>query len=262
MSKSVLLITACLMLLPPVGLAAQVWDTDQRLTDDIANSFTGQNNGWRVTASGDTVHVVWFDGCNGNNEIYYKRSTDGGASWDSDTRLTNDDSTSNDPSIAISGSTVHVVWDDKRDGNRELYYKRSADGGANWGADVSLTAEDDSTSTKPIVAVSNDTVHVVWYDKRDGSFNIFYKRSTDGGTTWGADTPLTDEYASSAHPSIAVSGQNVHVVWDDERGERDEIYYIHSADGGATWGTETPLTADDDSSSVYPSVAVSGDTVH
>ncbi len=43
------------------------------------------------------------------------------------------------PVIAINGSVVHVVWSDERDGNYEIYYKRSTDGGVSWGADTRLT---------------------------------------------------------------------------------------------------------------------------
>ncbi len=53
----------------------------------------------------------------GTDEIYYKRSTDAGVSWGADTRLTNNTADSEYPSVAVSGSVVHVVWHDDRDGN-------------------------------------------------------------------------------------------------------------------------------------------------
>jgi hypothetical protein len=69
-------------------LAAQ-WQPDQRLTNDPALSATSYNNAWCVAASGDTIHVVWYDNriASTNWEIYYKRSTNGGAAWGADTRL-------------------------------------------------------------------------------------------------------------------------------------------------------------------------------
>jgi hypothetical protein len=74
------------------------------------------------------VHTVWQDNRDGNYEIYYKRSTDGGVSWETDTRLTNNTAGSWYPSIAVSGSIVHTVWSDDRDGNDEIYYKRNPTG--------------------------------------------------------------------------------------------------------------------------------------
>jgi hypothetical protein len=74
------------------------------------------------------VHVVWQDYRDVNSEIYYKRSSNGGTTWGTDTRLTNNSASSGLPSIAVSGSVVHVVWEDNRDTEIEVYYKRNPTG--------------------------------------------------------------------------------------------------------------------------------------
>ena len=195
-----------LLLLSVANLFAQ-WQPDVRLTYDDSISFTSFNNAWCIASDINIVHVVWFDDRDGNPEIYYKRSTDGGATWEPDTtRLTNDPAYSFSASAAVSGSNVHVVWRDDRNGaNGEIYYKRSTDGGVNWGTDTRLT-DDPAFSRYPSVAVSGSNVHVVWHDYRDGDYEIYYKRSTNGGGNWGTDTRLTDNSGSSGYPSIAVSG--------------------------------------------------------
>ena len=76
------------------------WEPEQRLTFDPSVSQTSANSGWCVACQNDTVHVVWFDQRDGNYEIYYKKSTDNGANWSADLRLTNDPAESNRPSIA------------------------------------------------------------------------------------------------------------------------------------------------------------------
>jgi hypothetical protein len=236
------------------------WQPDVRLTNDPAVSSTSWNNAWCIASSGNDIHVVWYDRRDGNDEIYYKRSTDAGVSWGSDTRLTNNTAVSWLPSVAVSGSVVHVVWEDKRDENKEIYYKRSPDGGLSWGADTLLT-NNTAASWYPSVAVSGSVVHVVWMDERDGNWEIYYKRSTDGGLSWGSDTRLTNNTAGSWLPSVAVSGLTVHVVWFDERDGNYEIYYKLSTDGGLSWGSDTRLT-NNTAYSQFPSVAVSGLTVH
>ncbi len=175
------------------------------------------------------------------DEIYYKRSTDGGLSWGTDTRLTNNSTGSYMPSVSASGSTVHVVWFDERDGNIEIYYKRSTDGGLSWGTDIRLTYNS-AVSFYPSVSVLGSTVHVVWFDSRDGNYEIYYKRSTDGGLSWGTDIRLTNNSAGSYVPSFSVSGSAVHVVWYDDRDGNNEIYYKCSTDGGLSWGTDIRLT--------------------
>jgi hypothetical protein len=53
--------------------------------------------------------------------------------------MTNDSSISELSSVAVSGSTVSLLWSDFRDGNSEIYYKRSTNDGISWGTDTRLT---------------------------------------------------------------------------------------------------------------------------
>jgi hypothetical protein len=235
--------------------ASGQWQPDVRLTNNLATSEFPA-----LAVSISALHVVWHDNRDGNYEIYYKRSTDAGVSWGTDTRLTNSTGSSQYPSVTVSGQFVHAVWMDVRDGNREIYYKRSSDGGSNWGADVRLTTNT-SISQEPSVSASGTVVHVVWEDYRDGNYEIYYKRSTDGGVNWGADTRLTNSANYSSLSSINVSGTTVHIVWIDERDGNPEVYYKRSTDGGTSWGTDTRLTNNIYYSSL-PSIAVSGANLH
>jgi BNR repeat protein/type IX secretion system substrate protein len=345
---------SCLFL--DYGTSQAQWERDVRLTNDTAVSYTSFGNAWCVSAVGGFVHVVWFtrgsypiisgwevyykrssdggttwepaiqltnhayygipsiaasgtfihviwnDNRDGNREIYYKRSTDNGLSWSADTRLTSSHTTypslsvsgsfvhllcratttsqiiykrstdqgitwsadtllanSNGPTVCISssGQLVHVTWFDNRDGNDEIYYKRSANAGLTWGADIRLT-NDTAASWDSRVAASGSFVHVFWRDFRTGSSEMYYKRSTDGGLNWDADTRLT--YSPSSQTNPAASGSNVHVVWEDYSGN-PQIYYKRSTDAGITWDADTRLT-NTFASSLEPSVALSGPVVH
>jgi len=243
------------------GICYAQWQPDVRLTNEPAGSFTSENNAWCIAANGNILHVVWYDIRDGNYEIYYKRSTDGGTNWGTDTRLTNNPGISNYPSVAVSGSVVHVVWSDSRDTG--IYYKRSIDGGISWGADERLTniTAAFATSFRTSVSVSGTFVHVVWHDLRDGNIEVYYKRSTDGGASWGGDTRLTNHTGQSVNPSVTVSGSIVHVVWEEQRDGNPEIYYKRSSDGGLSWGPDTRLT-NSAGNSRFASVSVSGSVVH
>lgn len=244
------------------------WEPDVRLTNDPANSWTSMSSCKPLVANGDSIHLVWQEFRHGSPEIYYKRSTDAGASWGVDTRLTNDPGWSYDASIGVSGSVLHLVWGDDFDegANVEIVYKRSEDGGSTWGPSTRLTFAD-SWSESPSIAIEDSIIHLVWYDWRDATgdwdYEIYYKRSTDGGLTWGPDTRLTDNPSYSGFPCVAVSGQVVHVVWEDDRDVTmtGTIYYKRSADGGATWGPDTRLS-ELPSDGWDPVVAVSGSDVH
>jgi hypothetical protein len=80
----------------------------------------------------------------------------------------------------------------------------------------------------PSVAVDKSNVHVVWHDDRDsnlGKPEIYYKLSTDNGNNWGADERLTNNPHESWSSSVAVSGNNIHVLWCDWRAGNAEVYY-------------------------------------
>ncbi|MDO9258152.1 MAG: exo-alpha-sialidase [Bacteroidales bacterium] len=241
------------------------WGQDIRLTikyQVIINGGVYQESLFpSVAVSGPVVHVLWVDERDGNYEIYYKRSTDGGTSWGTDTRLTDDPGSSWGSSVTVSGSTVHVIWSDDRDGNDEIYYKRSTDSGANWGPDTRLT-NNSVDLDRPSVTVSGSDVFVAWADNRDGNYEIYYKRSSDTGLTWGSDTRLTNNPLQSYSPAVSVIGSTVNVVWEDDRnGNYSDIYLKRSTDAGISWGTDTRLTNSSPHDSHNSSVAASGAVV-
>ncbi|MFA5011866.1 MAG: FG-GAP-like repeat-containing protein [Ignavibacteria bacterium] len=240
------------------------WMPEVRLTDNSAICNTSYTNSSRcIASSGDIIHIVWADYREGQEEIYYKQSINKGLNWGADTRLTNAVNQSYNPSIAVSGSSVHVVWLDKRNSDyQEIFYKMSTNGGVSWGADIQLTNNSSISSYSPSISVSGSVVHVVWEDYRDVNSEIYYKRSADGGTTWGADIRLTNNTNNSQVPAIAVSGSVVHVVWFKSI-FNNEIFYKRSTDDGVTWGEDTRLSnAGVSGGATYPSISVSGSYVH
>jgi hypothetical protein len=232
------------------------WSADSRLTNNSAASEYPS-----VSVFGSVVHVVWNEYRDGTyGEIYYKRSTDAGINWGADIRLTNNTAVSQYPSLSVYASFVHVVWQEGRDGNLEIYYKRSTDGGISWGADTRLT-NNSALSFSASVSVSGSDVNVVWNDNRDGNYEIYFKHSSNGGTSWETDRRLTLNSANSEAPSVSANGSFVHVVWDDRRDFNNEIYYMLSTNSGTSWVSETRLT-NDPGNSINPSVSVSGSFVH
>jgi len=251
------IVAVLLGLIVPGGLFAQ-WEPDVRLTNDPFDSITCFANAKAVATSGDTVHVVWADSRDGNFEIYYKQSLDGGTTWGVDTALTADASWSERPTVVADGSTVHVAWYDGRLGPPRIFYKKSLDNGATWGADVSLTPAA-GVAYHPSMVVSGSTVHVAWTDMSAGP-QIYYTRSLDSGTTWETQQNITPSApaAGKNFASIAASGSDVHVAWMDYRGE-PRIYYTRSQDNGVTWDTDKAITS---TYSQFPSIVAVGSTIH
>ncbi|MBI4349588.1 MAG: exo-alpha-sialidase, partial [Elusimicrobia bacterium] len=112
----------------------------------------------------------------------------------------------------------------------EVYYRRSDDGGATWGPEIRLTRSP-GLSHRPSIAAAGRTVHVAWFDGRDGDTEIYYKASADGGRTWTPDLRLTEARGASTLPSLAADARGAHVLWVDERGGKPAIYYRRTDSG-------------------------------
>jgi hypothetical protein len=109
-------------------------------------------------------------------EIYYRRSSDGGRTWEPEIRLTNAPGLSHRPSLVALGDDLYVAWWDGRTGDNEIYLKHSADGGRSWGADLRVT-QSPGDSIKPSLALTRDFLHLVWLDTKDGNRRLCYRRA-------------------------------------------------------------------------------------
>jgi len=97
---------------------------------------------------------------------------------------------------------------------------------SDWGATKRLTWNSGDSYFPAIAIDSNNNLHVVWHDWTPGNWEIYYKRSTDGGLSWGATKRLTWNSGNSLYPGIAIdSNNNLHVVWCDYTPSNYEIYY-------------------------------------
>ncbi|KPJ63503.1 hypothetical protein AMJ44_14390 [candidate division WOR-1 bacterium DG_54_3] len=231
-----------------------------------------------VVGDDGRIHIVWDDNREGQFEIYYICSLNGGTSWEPETRLTYTGGTGCPKIMADAFGNVHIVWNKYvgkgqegdtlyqpwaniyrgwrrslgKGGPYEIYYMRSTNGGDIWGPEIRL-AHGSGTSMWPSVATDGSgRVHVVWSDSRDNPeyWEVYYKRSTNGGDSWGPDTRLTYGGANRRNWTmsiIATDGSDwEHIVWVDERDDNyngdSELYYKRSMDGGETWELEKRLT--------------------
>jgi hypothetical protein len=152
--------------------AAQAdWTPAKRLT------WTAGYSAWPDLAVdfSDHLHVVWYDGTPGNYEIYYKKSTDGGATWSINKRLTFTSGNSWWPAVAVDSSgKLPLVWMDDTPGNYEIYCNKSVDGGVTWSGAKRLTWTLGKSMVPAIAITSNSTIHVVWADDTPGNAEIYY----------------------------------------------------------------------------------------
>ena len=219
-----------------------IWPANRRLT---WNSGSSGSPAIAVEPSGK-LHLVWADEAPGHSEIYCRNSPDGGTTWTASRRLTWTLGSAGGPAIGLDSSgNLHLFWLAYIAGAEEIYYKKSADSGATWSTEKRLT-----WTSAPLVwghafaMDSSGDVYLTWCKFVDPSHSaIYFKKSTDGGSTWTPGEKLIWTSANSRRPSIAVDGNgHLHVVCRENTPGNWEIYYKKSTDGGTTWSAGRRLT--------------------
>ena len=91
--------------------------------DNIPLSSTNSSNVENILIR-DNSYIVWQDNIDGNQEIFYTKSNANGTSIDKPINVSNNIGISECPSITVSTSGIHMIWEDDTTGNHEVLYKR------------------------------------------------------------------------------------------------------------------------------------------
>lgn len=169
------------------------WEPRHPVTDD-----TTKQNQPMVAAAGPDVHVCWWDGRPGGYGIWYRRSTDNGATWDAGRYLADTTYGSDYPAIAAAGGNVHLTYRAAPAGQLVTDYRSSTDNGQTWSAETALTTVAGmGTAT---IAAAGSRAHLLFYDNRDGNFEVYHKRNlTAGGVE---EAPSADARTPSFGPTV------------------------------------------------------------
>ena len=143
--------------------------------------------------------------------------------------------------VAVSGDTVHLVWQSIASQDRsEIYYARSLDLGVTWEDTVALV-DGPARANMQVVRADGANVYVSWKDTRDAEVGeIYFKSSTDNGVTWSDDIRVTANEIRIAVPEIEAGWGDLFLVWEDYFTgnpdlEQSNVEFTSSTDNGATW---------------------------
>ena len=218
-----------------------------------------------LKVSGNTVVVAWRDTAGGNFDIFVRVSTNGGSTFATPVNISGDNNIDSfRPQIAISGSNIVIVWDEN-DSPKEVYAKISNNSGATFGALINISNTNGPESKNAQVAISGNNIIIAYEDKAGagGEFDVFaWVRAISGGPVTVHN--LSNNNTLSDEPKIAVTGNNVIVVWQDTGTGAIDLYAKTSTNNGATFGGSTNIsdlpvgTVVQDLDSVQQIVAVGG----
>ncbi|MCG3149345.1 MAG: hypothetical protein PCFJNLEI_02805 [Verrucomicrobiae bacterium] len=229
------------------------WQPAQRISQG-----DGRATEVRVAIVGTRAVAVWVREEAGGSVLVTARSTDGGISWGGEQQISSGTGKVADPSLAMAGDRVVVVWGQDNGAGMDLLASSSADGGQQWepprfieqGAGKVYAGV--SWTFCPQIGMAGLNVIVIWCQEVAGRLAAITNHSKDGGKTWGTAQRLEWGTTRASFPHIAVSENSAVAVWT-----QFHVVASHSADGGATW--ERPQLIQTGSRSAdNPAVASSG----
>ncbi|HEX7032116.1 MAG TPA: sialidase family protein [Nitrososphaera sp.] len=252
-----LLILASPISTAPVSTATTDGDDDNNEADTVTS----------------TLYSIWVEenGADGNPDVFFARSDDGGETFGDPINLSNNDDWSTQPKIAVADNHVHVVWLDSPseldEGVRATVTVRSSDDGGETFGDPVLVSERevgqpfsrlnilqiDATTTAADGNDDDSNVYIGWVAGPGGQYagRLNFARSDDSGQNFelltglvrGVDNIEMEVVASGSDKTddrIYIAGQ---ASSENDITLAHQIFFVRSTDGGKTF--DDPILLED-----------------
>jgi len=128
--------------------------------------------------------------------------------------------------VCDSAGNIWLAYHAGEAGQRDIYVSKLTLGSANFAGPIQLTTHSSDQCFPAIAIGTDDTLYVVWQDRRRGNWDIYIRTSGDG-LTWAAETRITDSDDNQIRPAIAVDSQSPNracVTWQDDGAGNQDIY--------------------------------------
>jgi hypothetical protein len=234
--------------------------------------WTSDGTAWALTLGGVLPA--------GTTRLYSYRSTDDGANWTFETIVSGAQSAADREIIWVDHSPtspfkdqVSAVW---HNGTPVFFSRRTAGAGGTWSAPLQLSGAETTVVGigADVRTNANGDIFVFWPDT-DGSQNIVFVRSVDGGANFSAPQVIATTFATTRRLAIPAGSTRrlrvyisagayrtatknmVYAVWTDLSGEagcttgngpglsttpgsttstcKTRVWFIRSTDGGTNW---------------------------
>lgn len=207
-----------------------------------------------VAAFEKNVYVVWIGESQGSKKLLFKKSMDGGATFDKPIVLAVSNYTKDGilpATIAAFESNVYVTWRDL-DSNRitgSVLFKASENKGESFKS-IKKISSNAVYSSSPKVATYDKNVYIVWdvavdsENKGNHEEGLFFIKSQNGGTTFENLTKLNNGY-EFGEADVLTRYDTVYVAWGgsiyNSQKKIDHIYLTSSFDDGDNFKNTTSI---------------------
>lgn len=149
------------------------------------------------------------------------------------------------PSLALArDGALHIAFEDRRAGHTRIYAARSVAGAPfaaarpiNKSTRGSAVFGKGSGAARPTLASYRSGVAAVWLDKRNfqSGYDVFAALARDGD--FGINEKVQDDFGENVsqwHPALAIHGDILVALWDDDRDESADVFLAQRGSQG--WG--------------------------
>jgi hypothetical protein len=194
-----------------------------------------------ISSYSNNIYVIWKQYDNRTEDILFKRSTNGGATFDKTVILTKgfEHTSIINPHVMVTGNNVYVTWDHHDRKNLLRFLTSSKDGGATFSRPILLTNNTGNLQDYRSFAASGNKIYFLSTNNDTGNTFEYIIKSTDGGATFSRPILLTNNTGSLSEipdvTDIFANGDNVYVVWSDNSTGTPRQYFSRSIDNGSTF---------------------------
>lgn len=210
------------------------------------------------------LYLAWIEWQLEQSIVLFTRSTDGGKSWETPTRISTKAGLPRDDNGAVVGiigtvapdGTQYVVWNEglnvtlavSRDGGKTFAPSRPifAVGAPYFGGASGIPGLSRAMGFPQVgVSPTKGTLYVTWSDFRNGDVDVFISRSADKGRTWTRPMRVNDDPVHDGADqflqwmAVDPTDDSVYVQFYDRRDDptnlRTRVTLARSTDGGRSF---------------------------
>jgi len=188
--------------------------------------------------SNGNLHLMWLDERSGAPiEVYYRRSVDGGTTWENEVRLTNSSVHNFNANVcADTLGNVYVSWNSAADGDDEVMLISSSDSGATWGTATNLTDNAENDSMPFMFIDGAGKINMLFMSDREaGNKDVYFRLGEQSGLV----DPMVDVKCNGQDSGVQVAKTEnctltIEVFAGDYLGTRCDVFVLaQNLDSGA-----------------------------
>ena len=132
---------------------------------------------------------------------------------------------------------VYIVWTegDIDEGRTSIFVRTSSDNGATFNQAINMSNNSQYAADNARVSAFGNNEYILWMQGKFNEGEILFKKSSDGGATFGQTIRLTDSNDTSSNPLLLASDGNVYSVWTSNETNQANVYSRTSLDDGTTF---------------------------